>query len=80
LGGYTDVNERSAGSGANSRQTYASGAPRVQRGPATETQGRIQTSACTVAVMPESDESGDVEINPGDLRIDTFRASGAGGQ
>jgi peptide chain release factor 1 len=52
----------------------------VQRVPATETQGRIHTSACTVAVMPEADEIGDVDINPADLRIDTYRASGAGGQ
>ena len=55
-------------------------AHRVQRVPATETQGRIHTSACTVAVMPEADEVGEVELNPAELRIDTFRASGAGGQ
>jgi peptide chain release factor 1 len=59
---------------------FESGGHRVQRVPATETQGRIHTSACTVAVMPEADEVGDVELNPADLRIDTFRASGAGGQ
>ncbi len=57
-----------------------SGAHRVQRVPATETQGRVHTSACTVAIMPEVDEVDDVVLNPADLRIDTFRASGAGGQ
>ena len=61
-------------------QKFESGAHRVQRVPATETQGRIHTSACTVAVLPEMDEVDDVMLNPSDLRIDTFRASGAGGQ
>jgi peptide chain release factor 1 len=59
---------------------FESGGHRVQRVPATETQGRIHTSACTVAVMPEPDEAQAIKLNPADLRIDTFRASGAGGQ
>ncbi len=80
LGGYKEVIVRIAGYGAYSRRKFESGGHRVQRVPATETQGRIHTSACTVAVMPEADEIGEVEINPADLRIDTFRASGAGGQ
>lgn len=80
LGGYKEVIVRLAGYGAYSRLKFESGGHRVQRVPATETQGRIHTSACTVAVMPEADEIGEVEINPADLRIDTFRASGAGGQ
>ncbi|AOJ23727.1 MULTISPECIES: peptide chain release factor 1 [Burkholderia] len=80
LGGYKEVIVRIAGQGAFSRLKFESGGHRVQRVPATETQGRIHTSACTVAVMPEADEIGEVEINPADLRIDTFRASGAGGQ
>ncbi|OOA65135.1 peptide chain release factor 1 [Burkholderia cenocepacia] len=80
LGGYKKVIVRIAGQGAYSRLKFESGGHRVQRVPATETQGRIHTSACTVAVMPEADEIGEVEINPADLRIDTFRASGAGGQ
>ncbi|RQU32444.1 peptide chain release factor 1 [Burkholderia cenocepacia] len=80
LGGYKEVIMRIAGQGAYSRLKFESGGHRVQRVPATETQGRIHTSACTVAVMPEADEIGEVEINPADLRIDTFRASGAGGQ
>jgi peptide chain release factor 1 len=80
LGGYKEVIVRIAGLGAYSRLKFESGGHRVQRVPATETQGRIHTSACTVAVMPEADEIGEVEINPADLRIDTFRASGAGGQ
>ncbi|MEQ1668062.1 MAG: peptide chain release factor-like protein, partial [Sulfuriferula sp.] len=63
-----------------SRLKFESGGHRVQRVPATETQGRIHTSACTVAVMPEADEVADVNLNPADLRIDTYRASGAGGQ
>jgi peptide chain release factor 1 len=66
--------------GAYSKLKFESGGHRVQRVPATETQGRIHTSACTVAVMPEADEVEDVNINPADLRIDTYRASGAGGQ
>jgi len=80
LGGYKEVIARIAGLGAYSRLKFESGGHRVQRVPATETQGRIHTSACTVAVMPEADEVEDVDINPADLRIDTYRASGAGGQ
>jgi peptide chain release factor 1 len=80
LGGYREVIVRLVGFGAYSKLKFESGGHRVQRVPATETQGRIHTSACTVAVMPEADEIGDVDINPADLRIDTFRASGAGGQ
>ena len=80
LGGYKEVILRVEGSGAYSRLKFESGGHRVQRVPVTETQGRIHTSACTVAVMPEADEMTEVEINPADLRIDTFRASGAGGQ
>jgi peptide chain release factor 1 len=80
LGGYKEVIVRLVGFGAYSKLKFESGGHRVQRVPATETQGRIHTSACTVAVMPEADEVEDVNINPADLRIDTFRASGAGGQ
>ncbi len=80
LGGYKEVICRIGGYGAYSRLKFESGGHRVQRVPATETQGRIHTSACTVAVMPEADEVEDVNLNPADLRIDTFRASGAGGQ
>lgn len=80
LGGYKEIIARIAGFGAYSRLKFESGGHRVQRVPVTETQGRIHTSACTVAVMPEADEVGEVDINPADLRIDTFRASGAGGQ
>ena len=80
LGGYREVICRIVGQGAYSRLKFESGGHRVQRVPATESQGRIHTSACTVAVMPEADEVGDVDINPADLRIDTFRSSGAGGQ
>jgi len=80
LGGYREVIARIIGIGAYSKLKFESGGHRVQRVPATETQGRIHTSACTVAVMPEADEVEDVNINPADLRIDTFRASGAGGQ
>jgi len=79
-GGYKEVISRVAGRGAYSRLKFESGAHRVQRVPETEAQGRIHTSACTVAVMPEADEIDDVEINPADLKIDTYRASGAGGQ
>jgi len=79
-GGYREVIVRLAGSGAYSRMKFESGGHRVQRVPVTETQGRIHTSACTVAVMPEADDIEDVQINPAELRIDTFRASGAGGQ
>jgi peptide chain release factor 1 len=80
LGGYKEIIARIAGFGAYSRLKYESGGHRVQRVPVTETQGRIHTSACTVAVMPEADELAEVNINPADIRIDTFRASGAGGQ
>ena len=80
LGGYREIISRIVGEGAYSRLKFESGGHRVQRVPATETQGRIHTSACTVAVMPEADEISDVEINTADIRIDTFRASGAGGQ
>ncbi|MDB5776494.1 MAG: peptide chain release factor 1 [Herbaspirillum sp.] len=80
IGGYKEVIVRLVGFGAYSRLKFESGGHRVQRVPQTETQGRIHTSACTVAVMPEADEVEDVDINPADLRIDTYRASGAGGQ
>jgi peptide chain release factor 1 len=80
LGGYREVIVRVVGNGAYSKLKFESGGHRVQRVPATETQGRIHTSACTVAVMPEADEVEDIDINPADLRIDTYRASGAGGQ
>jgi peptide chain release factor 1 len=80
IGGYKEVIVRIVGNGAYSKLKFESGGHRVQRVPATETQGRIHTSACTVAVMPEADEVDDVAINPADLRIDTYRASGAGGQ
>jgi peptide chain release factor 1 len=80
LGGFKEVVARIAGQGAYSRLKFESGGHRVQRVPETETQGRIHTSACTVAVLPEADEVGEVVLNPSELRIDTFRASGAGGQ
>jgi peptide chain release factor 1 len=80
LGGYKEVIAKIIGQGAYSKLKFESGGHRVQRVPATETQGRIHTSACTVAVMPEVDAIDDVEVNPADIRIDTFRASGAGGQ
>jgi len=80
LGGCKEAILRVDGQGVYSRLKFESGGHRVQRVPVTETQGRIHTSACTVAVMPEADELTEVEINPADLRIDTFRASGAGGQ
>ena len=80
LGGYREVILRVVGQGAYSKLKFESGGHRVQRVPATETQGRIHTSACTVAVLPEADELADVVINPAELRIDTYRASGAGGQ
>jgi peptide chain release factor 1 len=79
-GGYKEVIARIAGPGAYSKLKFESGGHRVQRVPATETQGRIHTSAATVAVMPEADDTSDVQINPSDVRVDTFRASGAGGQ
>ena len=80
LGGYREVIVRLIGNDVYSRLKFESGGHRVQRVPVTETQGRIHTSACTVAVMPEADDVSDVHINPTDIRIDTFRASGAGGQ
>ena len=80
LGGFREVILRFTGAGAYSRLKFESGAHRVQRVPETEAQGRIHTSACTVAVLPEADPIRDIAINPADLRIDTFRASGAGGQ
>ncbi|MCG8378654.1 MAG: peptide chain release factor 1 [Proteobacteria bacterium] len=80
LEGYKEVIMRVIGDGAYSRLKFESGAHRVQRVPETESQGRIHTSACTVAVLPEVDEVSEIEINTADLRIDTFRASGAGGQ
>lgn len=80
LGGYREVICRIIGEGAYSRLKFESGGHRVQRVPETEAQGRVHTSACTVAVMPEADEVEAVKINPQDLRIDVYRASGAGGQ
>jgi len=80
LGGYREIIARVEGEGAYARLKFESGGHRVQRVPATESQGRIHTSACTVAVLPEAGEIGEVDINPAELRIDTFRASGAGGQ
>jgi len=80
LGGYKEVIARIAGQGAYSRLKFESGGHRVQRVPKTEAQGRIHTSACTVAVLPEADTINDVVLNPAELRIDTYRASGAGGQ
>ncbi len=80
LAGYKEIIMRVIGEGAYSRLKFESGAHRVQRVPETESQGRIHTSACTVAVLPELDDIEEIEINPADLRIDTFRASGAGGQ
>ena len=80
LGGYKEVVVRIEGEGVFGQLRFESGGHRVQRVPATETQGRIHTSACTVAVLAEPDEAQAVQINPADLRIDTFRASGAGGQ
>ncbi|MFM2035323.1 MAG: hypothetical protein RL459_588, partial [Pseudomonadota bacterium] len=80
LGGYKEVVLRIEGDGVYGKLKFESGGHRVQRVPATETQGRIHTSACTVAVLAEPDETVAVQINPADLRIDTYRASGAGGQ
>ncbi len=79
-GGYKEVVIRIEGKNVYEKLKFESGAHRVQRVPETETQGRIHTSACTVAIMPELDELDDIEINKADLRVDTFRASGAGGQ
>ena len=80
LGGYREVIARVIGNGVYSRLKFESGGHRVQRVPDTETQGRIHTSACTVAVMPEADALEEVQINPAEIRVDTYRASGAGGQ
>ena len=80
LGGYKEVIVRIEGAGAYSKLKFESGGHRVQRVPETEAQGRIHTSAATVAVLPEADEIRDVKIDPTELRIDVFRASGAGGQ
>ena len=80
LGGYKEVIVRIIGKGAYSRLKFESGGHRVQRVPETEAQGRIHTSACTVAVLPEADEINEVKIDPSEIRIDVFRASGAGGQ
>ncbi len=79
-GGYKEIIARISGSGIYARLKFESGAHRVQRVPATESQGRIHTSACTVAVLPEADEIEEIEVNTNDLRVDTYRASGAGGQ
>jgi peptide chain release factor 1 len=79
-GGYKEVVTRIEGKNVFEKLKFESGAHRVQRVPETETQGRIHTSACTVAIMPEMDEINEIEVNKGDLRVDTFRASGAGGQ
>ena len=79
-GGYKEIISRISGSGIYAALKFESGAHRVQRVPTTESQGRIHTSACTVAVLPEVDEVEAEEINPADLRVDTYRASGAGGQ
>jgi peptide chain release factor 1 len=79
-GGYKEMIMRIIGTGAYSRFKFESGVHRVQRVPETEAQGRVHTSTCTIAVLPELEEIDHIEINPADLRIDTFRASGAGGQ
>ncbi|WP_439861007.1 peptide chain release factor 1 [Pseudomonas sp. MBLB4136] len=79
-GGYKEVIARVEGDNVYAKLKFESGAHRVQRVPETESQGRIHTSACTVAVLPEPDEQAAIEINPADLRVDTYRSSGAGGQ
>lgn len=79
-GGYKEIILRVSGQDVYSQLKFESGAHRVQRVPETESQGRIHTSACTIAVMPEAEEIDAIDINPADLRIDTFRSSGAGGQ
>ncbi|WNH49474.1 MULTISPECIES: peptide chain release factor 1 [Stenotrophomonas] len=79
-GGYKEIVARVVGRGAYSKLKFESGTHRVQRVPATESQGRIHTSAATVAIIPEADEVDDIVINPADLKVDTFRSSGAGGQ
>ena len=80
LGGYKEIVLRVEGENVYGRLRFESGGHRVQRVPVTETQGRVHTSAATVAVMPEPDEAAAITLNPAELRIDTFRASGAGGQ
>ncbi len=80
IGGYKEVVARISGQGVYSHLKFESGAHRVQRVPETESQGRVHTSACTVAILAEADEVETIDINPNDLRIDTYRASGAGGQ
>ena len=79
-GGYREIISRVAGRNVFSRLKFESGTHRVQRVPATEAQGRIHTSACTVAILPELDEVEEIDLNPADLRVDTYRSSGAGGQ
>lgn len=79
-GGFKEIIVKIEGQGVYSKLKFESGAHRVQRVPETESQGRIHTSACTVAIMPEVDDVDEVEINPADLRVDTYRASGSGGQ
>ena len=79
-GGYKEIISRITGTRAHAKLKFESGAHRVQRVPETESQGRVHTSACTVAVLPEAGESDEITVNPGDIRVDTFRASGAGGQ
>lgn len=79
-GGYKEIIAMISGQNVYAKLKFESGAHRVQRVPETESQGRVHTSACTVAILPEADEIGEIEINPADLKIDTYRASGAGGQ
>ncbi len=79
-GGFKEIIVLVEGDGAYSRMKFESGTHRVQRVPETESQGRIHTSACTVAILPEAEDVTDIDLNPADMRIDTFRASGAGGQ
>lgn len=79
-GGYKEIIARISGQGVYSQLKFESGAHRVQRVPATESQGRVHTSACTVAILPEVENVEEINLNPADLRIDTYRASGAGGQ
>jgi peptide chain release factor 1 len=79
-GGYKEIISRIVGQNVYSRLKFESGAHRVQRVPATEAQGRIHTSTCTVAILPEADEIEDIDIRPDDIKMDTFRSSGAGGQ
>lgn len=80
LGGYKEIVAQISGENVYAALKFESGAHRVQRVPETETQGRVHTSACTVAILPEAEETEEININPADLRIDTYRASGAGGQ